>query len=476
MLVKFNPTLGTTNASLRAYNFMRVITAVATAAAGSTPVVRPMTAQNTFDNGINLITEVIANAEAGGWSVSGTNDTNGHNLPDSTYTDANLQNRVYRADFWRASNKPSYPYIKFTVLPQVQSTWTSYPFMDVICGIHTDTRFNAVAGYAPSGGDDGGTATTARNITAPRADGTGWGNMGIRPNETGTNGTSNVSNSEFLLAVTQDYFILIQPRFSITYVGLRTTNLWENNYENNPPLVAFHTPLMPWTGGTLEAMPRKMMAWWLLKDGLGQIRQTPFLSYHSLTGNLNIAVGPSPGSASSSTLNFVVANHFNLHYSAGTMASGTGLGANSEAGALVRISGDPFGGPLFRLKSMRNNYMFIGLFWEPWWGSLNYNPYHVGPSGINYSPIVDPNTGILVPPAYPVNMMLCVTHESNNSLTYFNQGGKLPGIYKSLSGSDEFMNRYYVPGQNFIVDSENYYPYVTGTDALYRDMFLIRRY
>jgi hypothetical protein len=466
MLVKFNPTLGTTNASLRAYNFMRVITAVATAAAGSTPVVRPMTAQNTFDNGVNLITGVIANAEAGGWSVSGTNDTNGHNLPDTTYTDANLQNRVYRADFWRASNKPSYPYVKFTVVPQVQSTWTTYPFMDVICGIHTDTRFNAVVGYAPSGGDGGGTANTGRNITAPRADGTGWGNMGIRPNETGTNGTSNVSNSEFLLAVTQDYFILIQPRFSMTYVGLRTTNLWENNYENNPPLVAFHTPLMLWTGGTLEAMPRKMMAWWLLKDGLGQVRQTPFLSFSSHIGN--IGTGPN----ASSTFNHVLANRQITHY---TSRHGWNNYPNSEADALTRISGDPTGGPLFRTKAFRNNYMTLGI-WVPWSGGNSYNPIAVGPSGWNYPPIVDPNTGILVPPAYPLNMMLCVAHESDNSLTYFNQGGRLPGIYKSLSGSDEFMNRYYVPGQNFIVDSENYYPYVTGTDAQYRDMFLIRRY
>jgi hypothetical protein len=167
---------------------------------------------------------------------------------------------------------------------------------------------------------------------------------------------------------------------------------------------------------------------------------------------------------------------YNLHYTAGTMAGGPGLGANSEASALTKISGDPYGGPLFRLKAMRNNYQNIGIMWEPWWGNFNYNPVGVGSTGINYSPIVDPNTGILVPPAYPINMMKCVIHESDNSLVYFNQGGRLPGIYKSLSGSDEFMNRYYVPGQNFIVDSENYYPYVTGSDAQYRDMFLIRRY
>jgi hypothetical protein len=415
-----------------------------------------MTAQNTFDNGINLITEVIANAEAGGWSVSGTNDTSGHNLPDTTYTDANLQNRVYRADFWRASNKPGYPFIKFTVLPQVQGTWTTNPQVDLICGIHTDTRFNAVAGYAPSGGDGGGTANTGRNITAPSS--SYQGNGPIRPNETGTLGTANISRSEFLLAVTQDYFILINPVYGMTYVGLRTTNLWENNYENNPPLVAFHTPLT----NTIDfrLIPRKMMAWWLLKDGLGQIRQTPFLSFYSELANRGIIFGPG-------AVPIVWA------FSGITMGFQDMTYSTSEASSISRISGDPFGGPLFRIRGMSNSYSYTGAN-TPW--SVAYTITTFGPGiGTNYFPIVDPNTGILVPPAYPINMMLTITHETT-SLCYFNQGGRLPGIYKSLSGSDEFLNRYYVPGQNFIVDSENYYPYVTGENALYRDMFLIRRY
>jgi hypothetical protein len=59
---------------------------------------------------------------------------------------------------------------------------------------------------------------------------------------------------------------------------------------------------------------------------------------------------------------------------------------------------------------------------------------------------------------------------------YFNQGGRCLGIFKSLSGSDAFMNNFYTPGQNFVVDGENYYPVLTGSDSLYRDMFLIRRY
>ncbi len=154
MFVKFNPTLGTANTQLRCFNFMRIITEVATAAAGSTPVVRPMTAQNTFDDNVNLITEVISNAEAGGWQTSPRfdeqNAIKGHNLDTVGYTEANFNNRLYRADLWRDSGKAQLPYLKFTVLPQVFSTWTSYPYMDIIHGAHTDKQYDKVVGYVPT--------------------------------------------------------------------------------------------------------------------------------------------------------------------------------------------------------------------------------------------------------------------------------------------------------------------------------------
>jgi hypothetical protein len=71
-------------------------------------------------------------------------------------------------------------------------------------------------------------------------------------------------------------------------------------------------------------------------------------------------------------------------------------------------------------------------------------------------------------------MMISIT-SNTISQAYFNQGGRLPGFFKSLSGSDEFMERYYNPGQNFVINSENWYPVTTGTDTLYRDLFLVRR-
>jgi len=494
MFVKFNPTLGTSTAALRAYNFMRVITAVATAAPGTTPIVHPLTAANTYNTDLNLITEVLGNTEGGGWTIADPGETGntGHNLPDATYADSGITGRTYRADFWRNSGKATYPYIKFTVLPQVQDTWATYPYMDIIYGIHTDTRFNFVAGYAPSGGSGGGTATTGRNLTAPNNNATAYAAHGIRPNEAGTGqGTALISYQDWFLASTPDYFILIHPGFSITYFGIRELNLWEQPYSDNPPIVGFHTPIRAYAAASV--LPRKMMAWWRLKNGAGEVRIAPFMSFYQELAETKIGSNPNGAPLTNGWQRNAVTNTYqDIVYS------------TSEASAISRISGDPFGGPLFRLKGLRDSYTRImGNVWPG--GSLSTNsftnspafcantffnipsvpsgPAHtfnfispVGYSSVGpiYPPIVDPNTGILVPPAYPINMMITIASNNINE-AYFNQGGLLYGLYKSLSGADEFMERYYNPGQNFVIDNEDWYPVVTGTDTLYRDLFLIRR-
>jgi len=494
MFVKFNPTLGTSTAQLRAYNFMRVITAVATASANSTPVVHPLTAADTYDTNFNLITEVLGNSEGGGWTIADPGETGntGHNLPDATYADSGITGRTYRADFWRNSGKATYPYIKFTVLPQVQDTWTTYPYMDIIYGIHTDTRYNFVAGYAPSGGSGGGTAATGRNLTAPANNATAYAAHGIRPNQAETSqGTALISYQDWYLACTPDYFILIHPGFSITYFGIRELNLWEQPYSDNPPIVGFHTPLRAYAGAAV--MPRKMMAWWRLKDGAGEVRIAPFMSFYQDLAAIKTGSNPAGQPLTAGWQHNVVINTYqDVVYS------------TSEASAVSRISGDPFGGPLFRLKGLQDSYTrVIGnalasvtipgtVIPHPNPGSCPpaaTNPKPTAPlgpaAGFNvvtsysstgpiYPPIVDPNTGILVPPAYPINMMLSIASNNINE-AYFNQGGLLYGLYKSLSGADEFMERYYNPGQNFVIDNEDWYPVVTGTDTLYRDMFLVRR-
>jgi hypothetical protein len=81
---------------------------------------------------------------------------------------------------------------------------------------------------------------------------------------------------------------------------------------------------------------------------------------------------------------------------------------------------------------------------------------------------MDPSTGTFVPPAFPI-----VFARNNQGAT--TAGGTAIGLYKSMSGSDTFLQQYYTPGQTFVVNNEAYYAYVIGNDTLYRDMFLIRK-
>ena len=458
MFVKFDPTLGTTSNQLRCYNFMRVITEVATAAAGSTPVVRPMTAANTFDTNIDLITSVIANDEAGGWQTSprfdDQNAIKGHNLDNVGYTDANFNNRLYRADFWRDSGKAQLPYLKFTVQPQVYSTWTSYPYVDIIHGAHTDKQYDKVSGYVPTTdtANGGGYGYASVNLTGTAQDGTraAWHN--IRPAETGVGAnpwgqSANVSRSEWWLAVTAQYFILIQPWTSMTYFGLRSTNAWEDSYDDNPPIVGFNTPLWPWQRASTTTtswqtfVGKKHWAWMKIKDGSNAVRAQPYLCRRSHTGD---------------SINFI--SH-TMQYNEWT---------TKDASSYIRVSGDGHGQPLFRLCANLNS---------AWRTRESSDDTTDSPSqGWRYWPTVDTNTGAAVPCAIPVNMRLGI-HTNDATLparTWWNEGGRLPGFFKSLSGSDAWMNDYYTPGTTITVDGEPYYPLVTGPDTRYRDMFLIR--
>lgn len=475
MFVRFNPTLGTSTAALRAMNFMRVITAVCTSSAGSTPVVNPLTAANTYNTSINLILEVIGNTEAGGWQTADPGEATGtgHNLPEATYADAGITGRTYRADFFRDSGKIGNPFVKFTVLPQVQDTWATYPYLDIIYGLHSDRRFNFVAGYAPSGGSGGGTAATARNMTATINNATGYASHQIRPNETGTNeGTALVNNQEWFLAATADYVIIIHPTYGITYLGTREMQPWEQIYSDNPPIFGFHCPVTRWKGTTDVAvglLPRKMMAWWRMLDGDGNVRPNPLLSFYqditTVFTHPHHTYNVENSTSGAYARNCVSVNNQYQQWSI------------SDQSAYDRIMGDPFGGPIFRVKGLQESYTYVNVARAPYISPPSARQTMElghGPVGPTYPPMVDPVTGILVPPAYPVVPQMMIT-SNTVSQVFINQGGRLNGMFKSLSGADVFMERYYNPGQNFVIGGQNFYPVLTGTDTAYRDMFLIRR-
>jgi hypothetical protein len=424
MLVKINPSLGTSNNTsyLWSYNFMRCIDAIVTASAGSTPSVNPLTAANTYDTSVNLITSVISNTEAGGWTRSSS-----FNLVDASYTSSKFDDGSYRADYYNSTGKSVYPYKKFTLKPQNGTTWTSYPYLDFIYGIHTATDYSGTSGYAYNGFD---AATTSFNICESGSPGyQTWYNcfpLYVATGRSGTTGTASVNYQEYLTAATQDYVIIMNPFNSILYAGLRTTQAWENSYNNNPPVVGWCYNVYPYYSWSYQANTKFM--WALTMDGTGTVRTTPAKATNYITGADNNYVS--------------VTGH--------TVVHGSGnVGIQS-----LKPVGDITGAPIIRSCTISN--------------TANGSP------GYRQPPVVD-STGTLVPPAVPINMMLA--HQSTvSAYTFFNAGGQCLGIYKSLGGSDSYMNNYYTStSQTFTVGSDSYVPYVVGPDTLYRDMFLVRK-
>ena len=401
---------------------MRCIDAIVTASAGSTPSVNPLTAASTYDTSVNLITSVISNTEAGGWTRSSS-----FNLVDASYSSSNFDTPSYLADYYNSTGKSAYPYKKFTLKPQQYTTWTSYPYLDFVYGIHTATDYSGTAGYAYIGPDN---ATTSTNICETGNYGyLSWINgfpLSFFTSRTGTIGTAAVNYNEYLIAANQDYVIIMNPYNSILYAGLRTTQQWENSYNNNPPVVSWCANSSSYYSVSYQANTKFM--WALSMDGTGTVRSTPTKAWRYITSNEN---------------NYV-------QYAGETVVHGAG----NVGTANLRPVGDIAGGPI-----MRSCQVSAGL---------------AGAPGFRQPPVID-STGTLVPPAIPINMMLA--HQSTNTAyTYFNPGGQCLGIYKSLGGSDAYMNNYYTStSQVFTIGSDSYVPYIVGTDTLYRDMYLVRK-
>jgi hypothetical protein len=100
---------------------------------------------------------------------------------------------------------------------------------------------------------------------------------------------------------------------------------------------------------------------------------------------------------------------------------------------------------------------------------------------VTIGPSTDSSTGANVPPAYPIvgsHIGATINNSQANPILGIaaNTGMVLPGIYRSLAGSDAFMNQFYTAGTTYVVGTENYYPYTVGLNTSFKDLFLIRKY
>ena len=432
MLCKINPTLGgATDERARAINFLRAIQAICTASAGSTPSVASITTPTASPvigtaGSVNIITEVISNTEAGGWTTSSSTDiTSNYNASYST---------PYTLDLYRDSGKATFPYRKLSFRTNLSyafnNTYTSYPY--IVCSHGFNTATDATGNYL-----------LGTNSNIPEANGTGTlqykydVNYGA-PSSANTN--FRPAAGEYLIASTDRYFIAISGSLGSTgnpgtlmYVGLRTTSGWEDQYDDNPPLASV----------VYDASQS-------YQSGCGS-NASMFARTFQYTGSYN-----------SNPAWYRMQNDPTSSLSAETATFG---GYYFDP-----LSGVNYGAAPSSTSSLMNQ--------QHLWGNQMQIPMCGGVGGlfrgkhrqdtIMTGPVSDPSTGLLVPPAYPITF-------ARHHQTTMNPGGQAIGLYKSMGGSETFLQRYYTPGQTFVVNNEGYYAYSMGNDALYRDLFLIRK-
>lgn len=271
MLVTINPSVGSvsTDDKTRFFNFLASLHAVATASAGSSPVVNPVNTSGVKNTSFNCIS-VISNSEAGGWTAGVSN-----NITASTSYNAS-NSSPYLVDLFRSTGKSTYPFYRqlfgnYTYAFS-SANFTSYPQSNIIQG-HTNNNPASVA-YNSDTSWFNGTWSFLRSTT----------NWTTSPTTLLLN--ISAANTTFYVAVTENYLIITQP-LELLYFGVRDVSPWELTRTDNPPWCAFgfngQTTNIATGGGTHS---EHMQAWMSLLDP-ANTQQSPS-KYTNDTANQNV--------------------------------------------------------------------------------------------------------------------------------------------------------------------------------------------
>ena len=489
-------------------NFLRCVTAIATAPAGTTSLtVNPYTSTGVINTSFNCIQSIIANTEGGGWTTSSAHSvpSSGNNTATS-YTALNsAADFAYVADFYNTSTKSATPFKKLS-FHSYNNNQSSYG-NNYLGGQATGLAF-----YKGNMSDGMGTnilVTFGASSTSNWSDSYGRPEANVfnsdcrlnkvytlgantfnatscnggHPLEFGTinNTTAAGSGILFTMAVTADYCVIWEEFYQngtspynlsewgygrqssgsspfnnsrytgFVYCGLRTTQAWEDTLTNNVPWVAMsynpcYNSATPGSGATTST-------------GQQFPHSTVAALMHTLTnsGTLNSTRGTVGAVVNPCVI--ATTNSYNQNYFDGFVSTGDG-GASGHS--------DTQGGS-YPTTSVNYSTSYPGNRLDgPLWNSRNkgqgvYSGHIGSTANILYKPVVDPTTGVLVPPAVPITISRSYTDD-------WNPGGTVRGLYKSLSGTATFIKKYWLsPTQTFTINGEPYLPFV-----MYQDMFLVR--
>lgn len=362
----------------------------------------------------NCIVSVISNTEAGGWTASSSDTT-----PTTGYSAANASIPSYICDLYvQNTGKTTYPYQKATF-----ATNPSYAFSNA-----SSPTYAKVTAYHFASATSSATVSMPLTLNAS--------NPQYHLNDTTTIAAHLVSPASCLaannsatlfhtMACTENYIHIIHPYYILS-MGYRETQAWEANYNDNPPIYGFGISTITDT----YLYPNASYAWMRSMSGSGGV-------------NSNIAFGANHSTA--------VAGAYTNAVTGYSMTTGTGAVNYYDTGS-ARTGGSASPGtrnglvPLMHLSGIGD-----GIY-----------PIIIGPN-------VDAN-GAWVPPAIPINISI----QLYNPSIYMNTGGKVKGLYKSLSNhkGSYTMTNYYTAGATYTVDGDSYYPVLGGRGY---DLFLVRK-
>lgn len=416
MLAYIDPYVGavSTDQKTRHFNTICAIHAIATAAAGSTPVVNPVNTSGVKNTSYNCIT-VLSNTEAGGWTSGVSTTSTASTTYNGTY------GNPYMVDLYKSTGKTSYPYYRCAF-----GNW-NYPFSSNFGSYpHCSYRLGATTGNPSSVGFSSDTDWYGAANTYPS----------ISSLESVTNYEAGAFRFDtqgdiIYVAATTNYLIISTPTY-IVYFGIRDVAGWELTRSDNPPWVSFGygrqyneyyglfsniqhgTHLAAWSSG-------------IKSDGT-QIAPTKF------------------GSRTDWSTGFCPISGWYNTYGYGTHKAGVGSPASSEWNSYCRIKL-----PLFYMNS-------------------NFGAYQGSEDGFpSDSPVTDPVTGLNVPPAYPIVFNTVKCNESNAATL-----GKAPGIYKGMYGNKATLD-YFVTASEYTIGGETYVPIRTGARTYAPDLFFLRK-
>jgi hypothetical protein len=434
MLCKINPSVnGTvTDQEAVAINFLRAIQAITTAAANTTPSALSQTGPTASPAGADIITQVISNTEGGGWAnTANTNITSNYSTTFAS---------PYTLDLSRDSGKSAFPFRKLSFRTNVNyvfnGSYTTYPHILVSHGFNTTANAggNYLLGTTQAMPAAGGVYTSNRfDVNKTDESTTAYSYTPWAPG---------VQGGEWLVASTERYFILMSGGLSGTasygpgammYVGLRTTQAWEDSYNDNPPIASVcYDASYFWD----QSCGSNASMWTRTLSSSGTVNSSPYW----------YRINNQPSNATSGAVLDVIGNYI---YPLSCHSYSTS-GWNNY----IR---DP-------------RYLWANEMQLPFCPSAGFGNFKSKVRGTYQvtGPTTDPSTGTFVPPAFPIVF-------AKNTQGATTAGGTAIGLYKSMSGSDTFLQQYYTPGQTFVINNEAYYAYVIGNDGLYRDMFLVRK-